>query len=49
LITGTTVKNNDAWSFEIYVAESSVGDKSLIVLEAIEKLPSNKAFEPDKR
>lgn len=47
LITGIAVSNNDAWSFETLVPESSFGDKLLlIVLEAIEKLPSTKALQP---
>lgn len=46
LIMGTAILRNDAWSFETYVQESTFGDKLLIVLEAVEKLPSNKALQP---
>jgi len=45
-ISGTAVLADDAWSFETHVPESSFGDKLLIVLEAIEKLPSNEALRP---
>jgi len=42
IISGTAVLNNEAWTFESYASEHSFGDKLLIVLEAIEKLPSKK-------
>lgn len=45
-ITGVAVLGNNAWSFETDVPESSYGDKLLVVLEAIGKLPSYKALRP---
>ena len=46
LVIGTAVLEKDAWSFDTHVDETTFGDKLLIVLEAIEKLPSNKALQP---
>ena len=49
LISGTAVLNNAAWSFDTRVPQSSFGDKLLIVLEAVEKLPSNKSIQAAPR
>ena len=46
LISGTAVKDIDAWYFEVYVSDNLFGDKLLIVLEAVEQLPSNKQLQP---
>lgn len=40
-ISGIAVLNNEAWHFETNLPEDSFGDFLLIVLEAIENLPSN--------
>ena len=44
IVSGAALFANKAWSFESLVPESSFGDKLLIILEAIEKLPSNKSL-----
>ena len=45
-ISGIAVLKSNAWSFETRVPQESFGDYLLIVLESIQNLPSNKAFQP---
>lgn len=46
VITGVAVATDSAWSFETHVPEASFGDRLLVVLEAVEELPSNQSFQP---
>ena len=44
--SGTAIYKNKAWFFEAHVPNDAFGENLLIVLEAVESLPSNKALQP---
>ena len=45
-VSGNAVYKNKAWYFETHIPSASFGEDLLIVLEAVESLPSNKALQP---
>ena len=48
-VSGTAIHKNKAWFFETHFPYASFGENLLIVLEAVESLPSNKVLQPNSK